>query len=170
MNRPQYVLLRVNRYFITLSLVLAFLLNLLPWGKNPMTPDFFALVLIFWNIHQPRKVRMSVAFIVGVLIDVHRAVFLGEHALVYTLLSYGAIMIHRRVLWVTPLGQTLHVLPLLLLAYIVRFIIRLVAGTKFPGWLPLATGFIEALLWPVICLLLLAPQKCAVDRDDTRPI
>lgn len=170
MPRPQYILLPVNPYFITLSLVVAFLVNLLPWGQIAAMPDFVALVLIFWNIHQPRKVGMGVAFIVGLLMDVHHAGLLGEHALAYTLLSYGAIMIHRRVLWVTLFGQTLHVLPLLLLAHIVPFIIRLATGAAFPGWWPLAAGFVEAALWPAICLLLLAPQKRAVDRDDTRPI
>ncbi|GAB3629500.1 rod shape-determining protein MreD [Pandoraea terrae] len=170
MTRPQYILLPVNPYFITLSLVVAFLVDLMPWGQAPAMPDFVALVLIFWNIHQPRKVGMGVAFIVGLLMDVHNAGLLGEHALAYTLLSYGAIMIHRRVLWVTLLGQALHVLPLLLLAHVVPFIIRLATGAAFPGWWPLAAGFVEAALWPVICTLLLAPQKRAVDRDDTRPI
>ncbi len=61
-------------------------------------PDFVALVLLFWNVHQPRKVGMGIAFFLGLLMDVHNASLLGEHALAYTLLSYGAITIHRRVL------------------------------------------------------------------------
>lgn len=170
MNRPQYILLPVNPYFIALSLAVAFLANLLPWGQVPVMPDFVALVLIFWNIHQPRKVGMGIAFVLGLLMDVHNAGLLGEHALAYTLLSYGAIMIHRRVLWFTLFSQALYVLPLLLLAHIVPFIIRLATGAAFPGWWPLAASFVEALLWPPVCALLLAPQKRAVDRDDTRPI
>src|SRR5260364_373261 len=65
----------------------------------PGAPDFVALVLLFWDIHQPRKVGIGIAFALGLLMDVHDASLLGEHALAYTLLSYGAIMIHRRVLW-----------------------------------------------------------------------
>jgi hypothetical protein len=99
MNRPQYILQPVNPYFIVFSLAAAFLLNLMPWGRLPGVPDFVALVLLFWNIHQPRKVGMGVAFALGILMDVHDAGLLGEHALAYTLLSYGAITIHRRVLW-----------------------------------------------------------------------
>ena len=170
MSRPQYILLPVNPYFIALSLVVAFLVNLMPWGHAPAMPDFVALVLMFWNIHQPRKVGMGVAFVLGLLMDVHNAGLLGEHALAYTLLSYGAIMIHRRVLFFTLLGQALTVLPLLLLAHVVPFIIRLATGAAFPGWWPLAASFVEALLWPVISILLLAPQKRVVARDDTRPI
>src|ERR1700758_3869069 len=116
MNRPQYILQPVNPYFISFSLAAAFLLNLMPWGRLLGVPDFVALVLLFWNIHQPRKVGMGIAFALGLLMDVHGASLLGEHALAYTLLSYGAIMMHRRVLWFSLPMQALHILPLLVLA------------------------------------------------------
>ena len=54
-NRPHYILLPVNPLFIAFSLVCAFMLNLLPWGRWVGAPDFVALVLVFWGIHQPRK-------------------------------------------------------------------------------------------------------------------
>ncbi|ABC37965.1 rod shape-determining protein MreD [Burkholderia thailandensis] len=170
MSRPQYILQPVNPYFIVFSLAAAFLLNLMPWGRIPGVPDFVALVLLFWNIHQPRKVGMGVAFALGILMDVHDASLLGEHALAYTLLSYGAITIHRRVLWL-PLGvQIFYVAPLLVLAQLVPFVIRLLMGAAFPGWSYLVDGFVEAALWPVASHLLLMPQRRPVDPDDTRPI
>jgi rod shape-determining protein MreD len=170
MSRPQYILLPVNPSFIAFSLAAAFVLNFLPWGRTVGIPDFVALVLLFWNIHQPRKVGMGIAFILGILMDVHDASLFGEHALAYTLLSYGAISLHRRVLWFSLPVQAFHVLPLLVLAQLVPFVIRLLAGAAFPGWGYLVDGFVEAILWPVASLLLLAPQKRAADPDDTRPI
>ncbi|CAM2191140.1 rod shape-determining protein MreD [Paraburkholderia sp. A1RI_3L] len=170
MNRPQYILQPVNPYFIVFSLAAAFLLNLMPWGKLIGVPDFVALVLLFWNVHQPRKVGMGTAFLLGLLMDVHNASLLGEHALAYTLLSYGAITIHRRVLWVSPLWQMLAVMPLLVGAQVVPFIIRLLMGAAFPGWGYLIDGFVEAALWPLASILLLMPQRRPVDPDDTRPI
>ncbi|WDD95702.1 rod shape-determining protein MreD [Burkholderia sp. FERM BP-3421] len=170
MSRPQYILQPVNPSFIIFSLAAAFLLNLMPWGRMPGVPDFVALVLLFWNIHQPRKVGMGIAFLLGILMDVHDAGLLGEHALAYTLLSYGAITIHRRVLWL-PLGvQVFYVAPLLVLAQLVPFVIRLLMGAAFPGWGYLVDGFVEAALWPLASLLLLMPQRRPVDPDDTRPI
>ncbi|RKP58586.1 rod shape-determining protein MreD [Pararobbsia silviterrae] len=170
MSRPQYILLPVNPSFIAFSIAAAFVLNFLPWGRTVGIPDFVAVVLLFWNIHQPRKVGMGIAFVLGILMDVHDASLFGEHALAYTLLSYGAISLHRRVLWFSLPVQALHVLPLLVLAQLVPFVIRLLAGAAFPGWGYLVDGFVEALLWPVASLLLLAPQKRASDPDDTRPI
>ncbi len=169
-NAPEYLLLPANPWFIAFSLALAVFLNLLPWGRVLGLPDYVALVLLFWNLHQPRKVGMTVAFSLGLLMDVHQANLLGEHALAYPLLSYVAIALHRRVQCFGSLGQAFHVLPLLMLAHMVPFIIRLFMGAVFPGWLYIFSGFVEALLWPVVRWILLAPQRRAANPDDTRPI
>jgi rod shape-determining protein MreD len=170
MNRPHYILLPVSPLFIAFSLIAAFLLNLLPWGQWAAVPDFVALVLVFWGIHQPRKVGIGAAFFMGLLMDVQNASLLGENALAYTLLSYFAITIHRRVLWFPLLTQTLYVLPLLLLAQAVQMVVRFIVNGKFPGWSYFFESGVAAALWPVATLILLAPQRRAIDRDETRPI
>ncbi|HEX8887071.1 MAG TPA: rod shape-determining protein MreD [Noviherbaspirillum sp.] len=170
MNRPQYILLPVSPLFIAVTLVGAFLLNLLPWGDLYGVPDFVALTLIFWSVHQPRKVGIGLAFLMGLLMDVHNASLLGENALAYTLLSYFAIMIHRRMLWFRPITQALHVLPLLLLMQVVQMLIQALVSGKFPGWYYFASSLVSAALWPLVTWMLLAPQRRAVDRDETRPI
>jgi rod shape-determining protein MreD len=170
MNRPHYILLPANPLFITASLIVAFLLNLLPWGHLSGFPDFVALVLIFWSIHQPRKVGIGIAFLMGLLMDVHDATLLGENALSYTLLSYFAIMIHRRVLWFRLPTQALHVLPLLLLMQTVQLVIRVMVSGHFPGWLYFVESLTTVALWPVVTAILLAPQRRALNRDENRPL
>ncbi|MCU6434944.1 rod shape-determining protein MreD [Undibacterium sp. Jales W-56] len=172
MNSPHYILLPVSSAFIALSLACAFFLNFLPWGAWIGVPDFVALVLVFWSIHQPRKVGIGVAFAMGLLMDVHDAIHLGENALAYTLLSYFAITIHRRVLWFNPLTQSLHVLPLFLFVQATQVVVRMLVApdAQFPGILYFLESFVTTLLWPVATWLLLAPQRRAVDKDDTRPI
>ncbi|HAV34900.1 MAG TPA: rod shape-determining protein MreD [Massilia sp.] len=169
-HRPHYILLPVSPLFIAFSLTCAFMLNLLPWGRWIGAPDFVALVLVFWGIHQPRKVGIGVAFCMGLLMDVHDATLLGENALAYTLLSYVAIMIHRRVLWFPVLTQAMHVFPLLLLAQAIQVLVHLFATGRFAGWLHFVESAVAVALWPAITWLLLAPQRRAVDRDHTRPI
>jgi rod shape-determining protein MreD len=169
-GRPHYILLPVSPLFIAFSLTCAFMLNLLPWGRWVGAPDFVALVLVFWGIHQPRKVGIGVAFCMGLLMDVHDATLLGEHALSYTLLSYLAIMIHRRVLWFPVLTQAIHVFPLLLFAQAILGLVRLMAIGRSGGWLHFIDSAVAVALWPVINWLLLAPQRRAIDRDHTRPI
>jgi rod shape-determining protein MreD len=169
-RRPEYLLRPVNPLFIWFTLIVAFLLNLLPWGRLPAVPDFLALVLVFWNVHQPRRVGMAAAFVFGLLMDVHDASLFGEHALAYTLLSYGAITLHRRILWF-PVGlQMLFIVPLLLVAQLALLLLRLWVGSAFPGWPYFLESLVGALLWPVATWLLLAPQRRPVDRDETRPL
>ena len=170
MNRPHYILLPVSPLFIAFSLAGAFIMNLLPWGNWVGAPDFVALVLVFWGIHQPRKVGIGLAFFMGLLMDVHEATRLGENALAYTLLSYLAIMIHRRVLWFPVMTQAVHVLPLLLATQAIQVIVGFIVSRKFPGWTYFIESVVAVALWPVITWLLLAPQRRAVDRDHTRPI
>lgn len=172
MNQKHYILSPVNPFFIALSLILAFILNLLPWGASIGVPDFLALVLVFWSIHQPRKVGIGIAFLMGLMMDVHNAVYLGENALAYTLLSYFAISIHRRVLWFPPLVQSMQVFPLFLGIQVIKLVVRLIisADSHFPGWLYFVECAVTTALWPLATWILLAPQRRPVDKDETRPI
>ena len=104
------------------------------------------------------------------MMDVHDSTLFGENALAYTLLSYFAIMMHRRVLWFPIMTQALHVLPLLLLIQALQLVTRLIVSGRFPGWLNFIESFIAVILWPIITWMLLAPQRRAVDRDHNRPI
>ena len=164
------LLLPVNAMFIALTLLLALGANLLPLGRHPAQPDLLALVLVFWNVHQPRRVGVGFAFAFGLVMDVHQGAVLGQHALAYTLLSYLAITVHRRVLWFSLPAQALHVLPVFFAAHAVAMVARLAAGGMFPGWTVLLAPVFEALLWPLVVLLLLAPQRRAPDPDKNRPL
>ena len=169
-RRSDQLLLPVNPLFVWMSLLVAFALNIVPLGRNPAMPDFMAVVLVFWNVHQPRKVGIGLAFMFGLMMDVHDGAILGQHALAYTLLSFFAITIHRRLRWFTVPSQALQILPLFVAAHAVSFIVRMFAGGMLPGWVLLLAPVFEALLWPVVTLLLLAPQRRAPDRDENRPL
>ena len=164
------LLLPVNPLFVAFTLVFALIFNLVPLGRAPAVPDLLALVLVFWNVHQSRRVGVGLAFMFGVVMDVHDGAVLGQHALAYTLLSYFAITIHRRLLWFTVPSQAVQILPLFFAAHAVSLLVRMVAGGMFPGWQMLLAPVFEALLWPIVTWLLLAPQRRAPDPDQNRPL
>jgi rod shape-determining protein MreD len=164
------LLLPVNPFFIALSLIVALAVNLLPVGRQAAMPDLLALALVFWNVHQPRRVGVGLAFVFGLLMDVHQGALLGQHALAYTLLSFVAITIHRRLLWFGVVEQALQILPVFLAAHLVALAVRMLAGGMFPGWSLLLAPVFEALLWPLATWLLLAPQRRAPDPDQNRPL
>lgn len=169
-SRADQLLLPVNRLFMWGTLFAALLVGLLPLGRLPAMPDLLAVTLVFWSVHQPRRVGMGVAFLFGVLMDVHQGALLGQHALSYALMVFFAIMIHRRLLWFDLPGQALHVLPLFAAAHAVTLVVRMATGGVFPGASLVLAPLFEAALWPVASWLLLAPQRRAPDRDQNRPL
>jgi rod shape-determining protein MreD len=164
------LLLPANPWFIWGSLLLAFLFNLVPFGRLPAIPDLLALALAFWNVHQPRRIGVGIAFMFGLLMDVHDSAVLGQHALAYTLLSFFAITIHRRLLWFGLPQQALQILPLFVAAHAVSLIVRMLVGGMLPGWELLLAPVLESLLWPVASWVLLAPQRRPPDPDQNRPL
>jgi len=170
MRPGQQLLLPANPLFIWGSLLLALVVNVLPLGRVPWMPDVLALALVFWSVHQPLRVGIGAAFVFGLAMDVHQAALLGQHALAYTALSYFAITIHRRLLWFSVPSQAVQVLPLFFAAHAIELAVRMLAGGIFPGWSALLAPVIEALLWPVVSVLLLAPQRRAPDPDANRPL
>lgn len=170
MRSGQQLLLPANPVFIWGTLVGALLLNMLPLGRVAWMPDVLALVLLFWSVHQPLRVGIGVAFMFGLFMDVHHASLLGQHGLSYTVLSFLASRIQRRLLWYKVPLQALQVLPLFMAAHAVQLVIRLLGGGMFPGWIVLVAPLAEALLWPLASVLLLLPQRRAPDRDENRPL
>jgi rod shape-determining protein MreD len=174
MPRGQQLLLPANPLFVLLTLLAALFANMVVnislVGNAAWMPDFLALVLVFWCVHQPRLVGIGVAFFFGVATDVHQASLMGQHAMSYTALGFMAIMVHRRLLWFTVPSQAMQVLPLFAVAHALELTVRMMSGALFPGWMILLSPLFEAVLWPVISVLLLAPQRRAPSPDLNRPL
>ena len=85
MPRGQQLLLPASPWFIGFTLLAALFANMVSnislVGNAAWMPDFLALVLVFWCVHQPRLVGIGVAFFFGVATDVHQSALLGQHAL-----------------------------------------------------------------------------------------
>ena len=170
MPRGEQLLLPASPWFIAVSILCALLCNLLPAGAWAGTPDVLLVVLAFWGVHQPRRVGLTWAFVLGLLMDVQHTSLLGQHALAYVLVMYVAQHNSRRLLWFSGWYQAVQMVPLFFLAHGLQLAVRLLAGDMFPGfWLALAP-LLEGLLWPLAVVLLLAPQRRAPVNDDERPL
>ena len=168
------LLLPASHRFIYLSIFAAFVGNLFEnfyfGGWVSWAPDFLIIVLVFWNMHQPRRIGIGVSFIFGLAMDVHQTTLLGQHALCYSLLSFVAITLHRRVLWFKTFTQALQLLPLFAAAHLIELSLRLMFGHAWPDWRLIFAPLLEALLWPIASLLLLMPQRRSPDPDANRPL
>ena len=169
-ERRERILLPVSAGFMALTLALALLFNLLPWRDVNGLPDMVALVLTFWCIHQPRKLGIGIAWMLGLLMDAGNGALLGQHAFAYSVLAFAAIALHRRILWFPSWQQAAQVLILLLTSQALMVAVRLAAGGPFPGAGYFAGSLVAALLWPAASFVLLLPQRRPEDVDVHRPI
>lgn len=171
MPAGQPLLLPANPRFIAFTLLLALLVNML-LGLIGMRwlPDVLAIVVVFWNVHQPRRVGLVLPFVLGLALDVHESALLGQNALSYVVISSMALAIQRRLLWFPLREQALQILPLFIIAALVEWVTRLIVQDAWPHWSQLMVPFLQAALWPVVGGLLLAPQKRAFAPDNIRPL
>jgi rod shape-determining protein MreD len=165
--KDQEFLLPASNVFIVLSLLAALLLNWLPWSGIwlALRPDFVALVLLYWCTHKPYRIGIGMAWMIGIFADVADASLFGQHALAYTVLAFGGIVLHRRMQMFDLRQQTLQVFPVLLLAYLVYALVHwqlhgYVAWTYFLG------SVASALLWIPLTLLLQVIRVPRPDSDD----
>ena len=171
MPAGQPLLLPANPRFIAFTLLLALLVNML-LGLIGMRwlPDVLAIVVVFWNVHQPRRVGLVLPFLLGLALDVHESALLGQNALSYVVLSSMALAIHRRLLWFPLREQALQIVPLFIIASVLEWVTRLIVQDAWPHWSQLFAPFLQAALWPLLGAMLLAPQRRAFAPDDIRPL
>lgn len=128
----------------------SYLMNLATTSLDTIwCPDFVALTILFWSIRQPQSIGMIVPFFMGVLMDINQGSVLGQQALAYVVLTYLAFQLHRRLPWFNPIGQAMHLFPLLLTAQIVVMLVRFWFDGLWPSWGWFLQSFTGALLWPV---------------------
>lgn len=168
MPRGQLLLMPVRPAFVAASLLAALALNMLPLGRTPWMPDALMLLLAFWGMHQPQRVGMGAAFLLGLCMDVQQSSLLGQHALAYAMLMYGMALSHRRLLWYSAVSQAPQMAGFFVLAHAVQVVVGLLAGGTLPGWSVVVAPALETLLWAPASWLLLAPQRRAPDRDEKR--
>lgn len=162
------ILLPVKPLYIAGTLLGALLLNLLPltgWVLA-LRPDFVALALLYWGVHQPRKIGFLSAWLLGLAIDVADGSLFGQHALAYSAMMFAAIALHRRVSMFGMRYQMLHVVAILLAMQLIVLAVRKAAGGELPGWWYFVPSLTGAALWPLVHALFTAPLRPRRDPDD----
>lgn len=165
--KDQEFLLPVSRTFIGASLFVALMLNWLPWQGIWLIikPDFTALVLLYWCTHKPYRVGIGVAWTLGILADVADASLFGQHALAYSVLAFGGIILHRRVQMFDLRQQTLQILPLFLLSAATYAAVHW-HMRNYIAWEYFTGSVVAAVLWGPLTVLLQALRRPRANSDQ----
>lgn len=154
-----------NPFWVWGTLFLMWLVSLLPWRIWVYAPDMLLLTLAFWTVHAPGRVSLSLAFALGVLMDVHDGAMLGEHSLTYVLVVYGAILLRKRLLQFGVLTHVLHMLPVFLLAQLAGRVAHAWVAGEWTGWAWVGSSIITLAIWPLLDIVMFLPQRRLDDAD-----
>jgi rod shape-determining protein MreD len=165
--KDQEIMLPASTTFIALSLFVALMLNWLPWQGLwlALRPDFVALILLYWCTHKPHRIGIGIAWIVGILADVADASVFGQHALSYTVLAFGGILLHRRIQMFDVREQPLQVFPLFLLSYAVFAFVHWMMRGNFT-WEFFLGCMTSALLWLPMSIWLQTMRRTRSNTDE----
>ena len=138
-------------WLIVLSFIFALLLTTipLPGALTDWRPAWVAMMLIYWCIVLPERVGIGIAWLLGLILDVHTGALLGQNALGLSIIAYLTIRLHKQIRVFPPLQQSLLVCVYLLLFQFFNLWIRGITGIPPQHWLFWAPVASSALLWPI---------------------
>lgn len=138
------------------TVFIALVLQVIPTPEliRGFLPDWVSLVLIYWALALPDRMRLSFAWVAGLVIDLVTLGIPGVHALSNTVLVYLAKRLSLRVR-AYPLWQQSIVIALLLGIELILFVVFDFALTGSLGevhrWTAVIVG---GLVWPPVYLAL----------------
>ena len=141
--RRQYMLVWGSIFF-------ALTMDALPlpqWGYF-YWPSWTMLAVIYWVLALPYRFNIKFAWFTGLLVDFISGTWLGQNALLYTLIAYAAILLYKRLRFYIP-QQMLFIAMVLGLYILVTLWIEGIRDAPEGSWKKLysvATGMF-AWLW-----------------------
>ncbi len=151
--------------FIWASVILVWMVSLLPWRMWAPAPDILLVCILFWCLHETHRISLLTAFIFGILMDVHDTGLMGAQALSYILAAYGVLALSRRMLRFSVVIQAFHIIPILIASFGVSAILQSWLLGEWLGWSWLWSALLTAALWPFADLILLLPQRRRAEAD-----
>ena len=161
------VYLPASSAYILTSLIIALTLNLFPLQQEFLIfrPDFVAITLIYWCVNESHKMSMSIAFIMGLMMDAGNTSILGQHALAYCVAAYLALVLGRRLRIFNLMQQAPQVGLILFVMQAVIVLVAIAGGSSFPGWQYFSATISGILLWAPIAVVISMPLKQKPDPD-----
>ncbi len=149
-------------FVIGVTFVVAIILELIPLPGFLLwiEPEWVILTLIYWSLVLPDKVGLSVAFLLGLVMDLLMGTLLGQHALAYVIITCLCIRFCTRIRFL-PLWQQTVTIFLMVFAYqTFQFFMHEFSDSEqvVATWLFWLPSFTSCLLWPFIYTFLQSYQ------------
>lgn len=142
--------------FMAASFVCAYCLALIPLSEalRCWRPNFVALLLLYWLLRSPEWFGLGSAFLLGFILDGLSGVYLGQHALSFSVLAYIVLILHQRLRMFSLAQQTLLVLVLLMLDLVLNSWVDMVLRGGNENLSLLGSAALGAMAWPFVAAYL----------------
>lgn len=150
------------------TMVLALMLHMLPlpdWLAYAR-PEFVTLVVMYWVLAMPERIGVTIAWCVGLLLDVTQGAILGQHALGLVIVTYILQLEYQRIRVFSLVQQALVVFVLLLIKQVMVLWVYGLVGHAPNLQLYFLPSLIGAIIWPWVYLFLRnLRRKFSVSHD-----
>ena len=148
-------------WVILASFIIALLLTTipLPGWLNDWRPAWVAMMLIYWCIVLPERVGIGIAWLLGLMLDVHTGALLGQNALGLSVIAYLTLRLHKQIRIFPPLQQSMLICFYLLLFQFLSLWIRGIIGVPPQHWTFWAPVVSSMLLWPIFFIIMRATRR-----------
>nr|VFJ49200.1 MAG: rod shape-determining protein MreD [Candidatus Kentron sp. FW] len=135
---------------IVISFLIAFLLVELPipaWATI-WRPSWVAIVLIYWCLAVPERVRVGSGWLAGLILDILGGSLLGQHALSLCIVAFIVGKFHQQIRVLPIWQQEISIFLLITLYQLLILWINGIQGYPVPKWAYISSAFTSTLIWP----------------------
>ena len=144
-----------SKSFLTIGIIAILLLSIYPlptWGQW-LRPEFAVLAVIYWVMLAPFQLGMTLAWFIGLSLDLLEGSVLGQHALALTIIAYICALSHQQLRMFSLGAQILAVFLLVLLYLLMNYWVNSLTGGSFDSILFLLPVLTSAFFWPLLKLI-----------------
>ena len=131
----------------------------LPGVLTEWRPAWVAMTLIYWCMVLPERVGVGIAWLLGLVLDVHTGALLGQNAFGLSVIAYLTLRLHKQIRVFPLLQQSLLICVYLLLFQFFTLWIRGLIGIPPQHWSFWAPVVSSMVLWPVFFYLMQAARR-----------
>lgn len=141
---------RSHQALIHLSLLMALFLSLIPWpdGLRMFMPQWTAIIIAYWSLHEHNRTVMLLAFFYGLMLDVLMGSLLGKHGMALVALSFLVSKSAKQLRMTSFWQLLLMVLVLLFNDILIRLFIDWVNYKYKPHWHDFLPLISVLFIWP----------------------
>ena len=111
-------------------------------------------VLLFWTVYQPTRITYTIAFGLGILMDVQQASILGQHALMYIWLVFAMRQVSQSLQYSSVLMHALAATGLMFVAQLSRAFLYLLFTGKTAELQPMVWILLGTAAWLLLAWLI----------------